>query len=210
MSTLDFTQLEQLWEQAGGSAPLAPKMAAIAEAESGGRTDALNNNPSTGDYSVGPWQINYFGALYAPRAARYGTPQQLIANPVLDAKAAVDLAGNDGSGLSNWTTYTSGAYKNYFPGGPGAATAASSSGGGGGGFSLNPLRWPGEIFDSFTGWQGRLAADVFSWAARLGASAVGAALIVVGLNRAFGVTDRISGDLQTAAGAAKAGAEVAA
>ena len=85
--------------------------------------------------------------------------------------------------------------------------------GGGGGFSwsdLNPLSWPGDIAGAVSGAAGGIVNDLVSWAARLGASAVGAALIVVGLNRAFGVTDRISADLQTAAGAAAAGAEVAA
>ncbi len=99
---------------------LAPIMAAIALAESGGRTNALNNNPSTGDYSVGLWQINYFGNLLPGRTSEYGSPAFLSANPSAQAKAAISLAGN-GSGLSNWTTYTSGAYLAHLP--SGSATA---------------------------------------------------------------------------------------
>lgn len=98
--------------QAGGSPAYAPTMAGIALAESGGRTDALNDNPSTGDYSVGPWQINYYGSLLQPRTRRYGSPDALRSNPLLDAKAAVDLASG-GAGLDNWSTYKSGEYIKY-------------------------------------------------------------------------------------------------
>ncbi len=110
MTQLSFTQIEQLWVSNGGSAVMAPVMAAIAIAESGGRTDAHNGNAATGDDSYGLWQINYFGSMLQGRTAKYGSPQQLVADPNLQARAAVALAGN-GSGLSNWTTYTSGAYK---------------------------------------------------------------------------------------------------
>lgn len=111
MATLTFQQIEQLWTSNGGSPTLAPVMAAIALAESGGRTDAVNNNPGTGDYSVGLFQINYYGGLLQSRSSRFGTPQQLAADPNAQARAAITLAGPTGAGLSNWTTYTSGAYK---------------------------------------------------------------------------------------------------
>lgn len=109
---LSFLELEALWIRAGGDAKRAPTMAAIALAESGGNTAALNDNASTRDYSVSPWQINYFGDLYATRAQRYGTPAQLLADPLRAARAAVDLA-NTSTGLNNWSTYKSGAYKTY-------------------------------------------------------------------------------------------------
>lgn len=112
MADLTEAQLEGLWLQAGGQASLAPTMAAIAEAESSGNTTALNDNPATKDYSVGPWQINYYGSLLAPRTAEFGSPNELLANPLLDAKAAVSLAAG-GQGLSNWSTYNSGAYRGY-------------------------------------------------------------------------------------------------
>lgn len=150
MSVLSFQQLEDLWIQAGGSPSLASEMAAIAEAESGGRSDVLNNNPSTGDYSVGPWQINYYGNLAPSRTARYGTPDALRANPLLDAKAAVDLAAG-GKGLHNWSTWTSGAYLKYLPAG---ATNVKPGSGGGPNFSggnLNPANWPDAIAGLFGG-----------------------------------------------------------
>lgn len=130
MATLNYQQLQQLWRQAGGPAQLAPTMAAIALAESGGRTDALNNNPSTGDYSVGLWQINYYGPLQAARTARYGPPDSLRLGPAAalrNARAAVSLAA-DGNGLGNWTTYTTGAYLAHLQGGNPPPAAAAPAG----------------------------------------------------------------------------------
>jgi hypothetical protein len=118
---LSFQQLEQLWVKAGGAARLAPTMAAIALAESGGNTTSLNDNPSTGDYSVGLWQINYYGSMLGPRTARYGSPIDLRNDPLANAKAAVDLAAN-GAGLENWSTYKSGAYKSDLSGSSSATT----------------------------------------------------------------------------------------
>jgi hypothetical protein len=109
---LTFAQLEQLWIQAGGDASKAATAAAIALAESSGNPTALNNNPATGDYSVGPWQINYFGSLLGPRTRSYGSPASLLASPLADARAAVSISHN-GQDFSPWTTYTSGAYGLY-------------------------------------------------------------------------------------------------
>jgi hypothetical protein len=118
---LNYKQIQQLWISAGGAKSAAPLMAAVALAESSGNNSDLNNNPSTGDYSVGLWQINYYGALNAPRTARYGTPAQLQADPLANAKAAVDLYAG-GSGLSNWQNDW--AAKAYAAGGMPAVTAA--------------------------------------------------------------------------------------
>ena len=101
--TLTYHQIEDLWIRNGGDRGWAPLMAAIAMAESGGITNNLNNNGSTGDYSVGLWQINYFGAMGGPRSRKYGDPAKLASSPDLQAKAALDLFGNNGSGLTNWT-----------------------------------------------------------------------------------------------------------
>jgi len=89
-----FSQLEQLWEQAGGNPLWAPVAAGIALAESGGNSTSLNNNPSTGDYSVGLWQINYYGELATSRTQQFGSPTSLQSNPLAQAKAAVALSGN--------------------------------------------------------------------------------------------------------------------
>lgn len=104
---LTFGQIEALWIAEGGSSKWAPTMAGIAEAESGGQTNVLNNTPSTDDYSVGLWQINYFGDLLPGRTASYGSPDALAASPAAQAKAAVDLLGG-GAGITNWRNDTVG------------------------------------------------------------------------------------------------------
>jgi hypothetical protein len=48
--------------------------AAIGEAESSLDLSVINDTPSTGDYSVGVWQINYAGSLWAGRVRAFGTP----------------------------------------------------------------------------------------------------------------------------------------
>src|SRR5580698_840440 len=54
-----YAQLEGLWVNAGGQASMAPLMAAIAEAESGGCSSALNATDNGGTQSsYGLWQIS--------------------------------------------------------------------------------------------------------------------------------------------------------
>ena len=110
--TYTYGQIETLWVQNGGSASAAPIAAAIAMAESGGHTSSLNNNPATGDYSVGLWQVNYFDGLLPSRSAKYGPPSELQGNPDLQAKAAIDIS-NNGQNWQPWSTFSSGAYKKY-------------------------------------------------------------------------------------------------
>ena len=106
-STLSFTDIEKLWIANGGNPAWAPTMAGIAIAESGGMTNNLNNNASTGDFSVGLWQINYFGSLGPARAPRYGQPAALAQDPNAQAKAAIDILGG-GPGITAWAGDTVG------------------------------------------------------------------------------------------------------
>ncbi len=86
--------------------------AAIGEAESGFDYMVLNDTPSTGDYSVGIWQINYYGSLYASRTGQFGTPKELALSGVVgQANACMGVFSSSGWGA--WTTYTSGAYRKY-------------------------------------------------------------------------------------------------
>ena len=103
MATYSFSQLEQLWQQAGGSAKLAPVMAAIALAESSGRTGAVDHD-SNGSTDYGLWQINSVHGYNS---------KELLANPLYNAKAAVSIERS--SGLGAWSTYTKGSYKKYLP-----------------------------------------------------------------------------------------------
>ena len=98
MATYSYSQLEGLWIQAGGPKPLAPIMAAIAMAESGGNPSAQNPSGATG-----LWQI--LGNPFPGNAL----------DPATNAQMAV--AKYHSQGLGAWTTYTSGAYKQFLQGG---------------------------------------------------------------------------------------------
>lgn len=96
-----------------GVTPDVNIFAAIAMAESGGDASVINNTPATEDYSVGLWQINYFGNLYAGRAAQFGTPQQLVLGRIApQTKAAIEVWKEQGYGA--WSTYNSGAYLAFY------------------------------------------------------------------------------------------------
>jgi Lysozyme like domain len=115
-----LAQLEGLWINAGGSSTLAPVMAAIAMAESGGCSTAYNPSGATG-----LWQI--LGAVDPADQAN-------LTDPATNAHEAV--LKYQSQGLSAWTTYTSGAYKAYLSGsttpdtsvpGSGSATATTTA-----------------------------------------------------------------------------------
>jgi hypothetical protein len=94
--TLDCSQLEALWESAGGSPRAAFLAAEIAKAESSGQQYAslLNTNGTT---DRGYWQINsVHGSL-----STFGA--------YANARSAV-LISNDGRDWTAWTTYRTGAY----------------------------------------------------------------------------------------------------
>ena len=91
-------------------------MQAIAQAESALDLSVINDTPSTGDYSVGAWQVNYYDGLYASRAAQFGTPCQLVRGGLgPQARAALAIQGG-GGGYNNWTTYTHGVYRQFLHG----------------------------------------------------------------------------------------------
>jgi hypothetical protein len=100
MTTYNYAQLEELWENAGGSSALAPLMAAIALAESGGNPTAYNASGATG-----LWQI--LGAVNP-------SDQDQLTNPIVNAREAVEKYNTQG--LDAWVTYTSGAYKQFYQG----------------------------------------------------------------------------------------------
>ena len=109
-----YAQLEGLWINAGGPKSLAPIMAAIAEAESGGCTTAYNASGATG-----LWQI--LGAVDP-------SDQPKLTDAAINAKEAV-LKYKD-QGLGAWVTYTTGAYKAFLHGGTTPDTSVPGSGGG--------------------------------------------------------------------------------
>ena len=104
-----FNQLESLAVQAGFPQSLAPTMAAIALAESGGNPLATNPNDTNGNggtqTSWGLWQISN---------GTHQMPEPNILDPNVNAKAA--FAKYQAHGLSPWGTYDSGAYKKFLNG----------------------------------------------------------------------------------------------
>jgi LysM repeat protein len=86
------SDLEQLWDAAGGNPGSAFMAAEIAMAESGGNPNAIS---PTDDYGL--WQINASNGALA------------TLDPFKNAKSAIILSG-DGHDWDPWTTYTSGAY----------------------------------------------------------------------------------------------------
>jgi len=84
-------QLKDLWIQAGGSATYADMAAAIAMAESGGKSDAFNGSNSNGTSDKGLWQINSIHG------------KQSTFDPLENAKAAVAIS-KGGTDWRPWCT----------------------------------------------------------------------------------------------------------
>jgi len=85
-----FSQLEDLWTQAGGNAAYSAMAAAIAMAESGGDSDATNTN-TNGTTDRGLWQVN---SIHGSQSTN---------DPVANARAAVSISSN-GTNWRPWCT----------------------------------------------------------------------------------------------------------
>ena len=108
MTQYSFQQLKDLWIQAGGSPTFADMAAAVAMAESGGRSDAVNNNNNDGSIDRGLWQIN----------SVHG--KQSTFDPMNNARAAVGIS-NGGTNWRPWcVAYANGGCSGEFmgPGSP--------------------------------------------------------------------------------------------
>lgn len=102
---------------AGWPRELWPVMVAIAKAESGLRIDAVGGPNSNGTYDYGLLQIN--------SVHRYDK-DRLLTDPIFNAKAGLSIW--HGQGLRAWTTYSSGAYRQFLPiGQQGAAAPVTPS-----------------------------------------------------------------------------------
>jgi hypothetical protein len=133
-----YADLVNLARGAGCSGSAAQTAAAIAMAESSGNPSA--HNPTPPDDSYGLWQINMLGKLGPARRAAFGlATNAALYDPATNARAMVSISG----GCSNWrpwTTYTSGAYRQFLqaapapgpasgPGAPGETSAPAPEGG---------------------------------------------------------------------------------
>jgi tape measure domain-containing protein len=125
--SLGTSRLVQLAKSAGFGANDAAIMAAIAMAESGGRSGAHNNNASTGDNSYGLWQINMLGGMGPQRRRQFGIAENdALFDPATNANAARAVFGSQGFGA--WSVYRSGAYKQFLPEAQAAAAAGVAGG----------------------------------------------------------------------------------
>lgn len=103
---------------------------AVALAESGGNPRAHNGVPP--DNSYGLWQINMIGSLGPDRRHQFHLDSNgELFDPAANARAANAISG-DGANFGPWTTYTSGAYRQYLHQARVAAHEATRSHGHGG------------------------------------------------------------------------------
>ncbi len=93
MAVLSIREIYEAALSAGFTPEQATTWTAIALAESGGRTGALNDR---GEHSVGLWQINVAADV---RRNHYGD----LADPRINAKAAYDISRH-GTDMRPWTT----------------------------------------------------------------------------------------------------------
>lgn len=102
--TLSKAQISALWIANGGDPSKANVAAAVAMAESSGRTDATSSNPDGGT-NVGLWQLDTRGV-----GAGYTTAQ--LQDSATNARVTV-LGSANGTNWSAWQTYVEGTYKQF-------------------------------------------------------------------------------------------------
>lgn len=100
--TFSYSQLRNLWLQAGGNKGWSYVMAAIAMAESGGNPLA-HHVDANGSVDYGLWQIN---------TIHHYSVQDML-NPQQNAKEAVSIFNS--AGAHAWSSYNNGSYKKYMP-----------------------------------------------------------------------------------------------
>ena len=123
---LNVGTLVGLAKAAGFSDRDAQIMAAIAMAESGGRSTEFNGNAATGDKSYGLWQVNMLGNMGPERRRAFGISDNAqLFDPATNANAARQVYQSQGFGA--WSVYRSGAYRQFLPGAM-AAGAGSPAG----------------------------------------------------------------------------------
>lgn len=135
MATLTHSELETVWVLYGGLVVAQDTAAAVAQAESGGRTDAILNTaypskpnyepPAPGnlrEYSVGLWQINMLAHPQYTEAS--------LLTAAGNAKAAVAIS-RAGASFSAWSTFTTTdpkrSYKRFLTGPTGSTPQAGTT-----------------------------------------------------------------------------------
>lgn len=124
MSTLSASQLVPIAQRAGWTGQDIVIAVAVALAESGGDTGAVNRANSNGTVDYGLWQIN---SVHASLLA--GGDWSLPAdNAAMAFKVWSDRKAQTGNGWQAWATYTSGKYLVHMPAAQTAAFNPDDSG----------------------------------------------------------------------------------
>lgn len=204
--TLTYAQLRAYAASAGAADP--DTAAAVALAESGGRTDA--HNPIPPDDSYGVWQINMIGAMGPDRRKKLGiTSNAQLFDPGTNARAMVMLS-NGGTNFSAWSTYKSGAYKKFLAGG-----AASGGSGASGTTTATPGVTNANLLDSTASGLSsalKVVIDAANWIInptnllRIVYVGAGVAVAIVGLDML--VQQQLLGKAATALGGESGGSSV--
>lgn len=196
---LSQAQLARLWIQAGGDPAQAGTASAVAMAESSGSTSATNHN-TDGSTDLGPWQINN-------KAHPQYNQQQLLSNPLYNAKAAVAIASN-GKDWGPWVTFKTGAYKKFLSGFRGPSRASVKVG------AINPAdaaaaakmedegitTQAGGLLGGLSGLGQTL--ELLADPIRIGKIVLGGVLLIVALDRLTGINAVPSPKTVAKAGAA--------
>ena len=107
--TLSYAAITRLWVTSGGNSRTANLAAAVAMAESSGRTGVTSANPDGGT-NVGLWQLDTKGVGAGHTVAELQNP---------DTNARITVMGSaNGTNWSHWEGYTSGRYKPFLQSGP--------------------------------------------------------------------------------------------
>jgi hypothetical protein len=185
MATLSQSQLARLWIQAGGDPSQAGTASAVALAESSGNTSATNHN-TDGSTDLGGWQINN-------KAHPQYNQQQLLSNPLYNAKAAVAISSN-GKDWGPWVTYKTGAYKKFLSGFRGPARSGAVPGQINSGDTAAAAKLESEGITSQSGvldtlGLGALSStlDIVGNPIRIGKIIIGGVLLIIALDRLSGI-----------------------
>jgi hypothetical protein len=108
--SLSDSSLREILMGAGFSGASLETAMQVVRAESGGRPGALNPNASTGDYSMGLFQINMIGDLgvkrnekYLKEYAQYGyTGPESLYDPAVNARIAYDISKSGTTWSNAW------------------------------------------------------------------------------------------------------------
>jgi hypothetical protein len=114
MATLTDAQIAGVLRSAGFPANQIATGVAIALAESGGRTDAVNTANRNGTWDAGLMQVNSI----------HGYTQSYLFDPGNNARASLKIFQAAGNRWTPWSTYNNGSYRRYIARGTAAAGAA--------------------------------------------------------------------------------------